>query len=370
MEIRVSDFMSLLAENAPWELQESYDNSGLLVGDPGQVVTGILISLDVTEAIVSEAIEKRCNLIVSHHPVIFKGLKKLIPVSYVERSVIKAIRYNIAIAAIHTNLDNVHNGVNSMLALKLGLKDTTILSPKSNQLRKLVTYCPHSHVDQVRDALFGAGAGQIGEYNSCSYNSEGYGTFRAGLGANPFAGKVGELHRETEIKIETIVPMYRLQQAINAMIGAHPYEEVAYDVYVIENRHSQTGSGLIGTLDHPLTENDFLTSCNKAFGTPCIRHTPLNGKMVMKVAVCGGSGSFLIEESIRQNADAIVTSDIKYHDFFDASGRLLLIDAGHYETEQYTKELIRDIIVKKIPNFAPSISEVNTNPVNYYYVNQ
>jgi dinuclear metal center YbgI/SA1388 family protein len=370
MEIRISDVMQSLADIAPWELQENYDNSGLLIGDPGQVVSGILISVDVTESIVSEAIEKSCNLIISHHPLIFRGLKRLIPVSYVERSVIKAISNNIAIAAVHTNLDNVQNGVNSMLAQKLGLIDTAILSPKIHQLRKLVTYCPHSHADQVRGALFGAGAGQIGNYDSCSYNSEGYGTFRAGSGAQPFVGEAGKLHHENETKIETIVPVFRLQHAIKAMKEAHPYEEVAYDVYMLENLSIQTGSGLIGTLAKPLSEIDFLALCNKAFGTACIRHTALMGKAVQKIAVCGGSGAFLIDEAERNRADAYVTSDIKYHDFFDASGRLLLIDAGHYETEQYTKELIRDIIVKKIPTFAPSISEVNTNPVNYYHANQ
>jgi len=366
MDVRVSDILRMLAEAAPWELQEVYDNSGLLIGDPDMKVGKILVAIDVNEEVVSEALQKGCNLIISHHPLIFKGLKRISSGTGTERSVILAIRHGLAIASYHTNIDNIETGVNGVIAQKFGLLDTRVLLPRIATMRKLVVFCPVSHVENVRLAMFDAGAGHIGEYDSCSFNSEGFGTFRAGDGANPFAGQIGVLHQEPEIRIETIVPAFRLSQAIKSMIAAHPYEEVAYDVYPLENQISTIGSGMIGRLPQPLEEGDFLLLCREVFGTACLRHNRFTDKRIVKVAVCGGSGAFLIGDAASQFADAFVTADIKYHDFFDAPENLLVVDAGHYETEQYTKELIRDIIVKKIPTFAPLISEVKTNPVHYF----
>lgn len=366
MDVRVSDVLRLLAEAAPWELQEDYDNSGLIIGDPDLVVRKVLVALDVNEDVVGEAMEKGCNLIVSHHPLIFKGLKRISSRSGTERSVILAIRHGLAIASFHTNLDNVEAGVNGVIAQKLGLQDTRVLLPRTGTMRKLVVFCPADHAEKVRLAMFAAGAGHIGEYDSCSFNAEGFGTFRAGDKANPFVGQIGKLHQEPEIRIETIVPAHRLAQTINVMLEAHPYEEVAYDVYSLENQVSSIGAGMVGKLSQPMGEAEFLLLCREVFGTACLRHNGFTNKLIGRVAICGGSGAFLISEAFRQQADAFVSADIKYHDFFDAPKKLLLVDAGHYETEQYTKELIRDIIVKKIPTFAPLISEVKTNPVHYF----
>lgn len=367
MDYRVNDILRILAEQAPLLLQEPYDNAGLIVGQPDQPVRGVLVSIDVTEEVVQEAIDKGCDLIVSHHPLIFKGLKSLVPVGPVERTVLMAIKSNIAIASAHTNLDNVADGVNGKIAAKLGLTDVRVLAPKSGMFRKIVVYCPLLQAEKVREAMFVAGAGHIGNYDKCSFNTEGFGTFRAGKDADPFVGSVDQLHQEPEVRIETIVPSFRLQVVIDQMLAVHPYEEVAYDVFPVDNNSNQIGSGLIGSLQQPLAEEAFLDLVQTTFGTPCLRHTAFTAKPVCKVAVCGGSGAFLLREAVRLGADAFVTADVKYHDFFEADRKLLYIDAGHFETEQFTKELIRDIIQKKIPTFAPSISEVKTNPVQYYF---
>ncbi len=367
MDYIVNDILKILAGEAPISLQDSYDNAGLIVGHPEQTVRGVLVSIDVTEEVVKEAIDKGCDLIVSHHPLIFKGLKSLVPSGPVERTLLLAIMNNIAIASAHTNLDNVAEGVNGKIAAKLRLNHLQVLVPKTGVFRKIVVYCPLSHAEQVREAMFAAGAGQIGNYDNCSFNSEGFGTFRAGKDADPFVGSVNQLHQEPEVRIESIVPSFRLQAVVNQMLSVHPYEEVAYDLFPVENNSKQIGSGLIGYLDKPLDEAAFLDLVQTTFGTPCLRHTAFTTKPIHKVAVCGGSGAFLLKEAVRLGADAFVTADVKYHDFFEADRRLLYIDAGHFETEQFTKELICDIIQKKIPTFAPSISEVKTNPVQYYF---
>ncbi|MGI4803980.1 MAG: Nif3-like dinuclear metal center hexameric protein, partial [Janthinobacterium lividum] len=350
---------------APLVYQEDYDNSGLIVGYADQEIFQALISLDCTEAIVDEAIATGCNLIISHHPIVFKGLKKFNGKTYVERVVEKAIKNSIAIYAIHTNLDHVMAGVNHKIAEKLGLKNCRILSSKNNLLKKLITFAPIAQADQVREALFAAGAGNMGNYSEVSFNSNGTGTFKANENAQPFIGEIGQRHQEQEIKIEVIYPQNIENKLIANLIMAHPYEEVAYDLSPITNNYSEVGAGLIGELDSPQEELDFLHHVKSKMQAQVIRHTVFTGKKVKKVAVCGGSGIFLLKDAIRAGADVFVTADFKYHEFFDAEGKLIIADIGHFETEQFTQELLAEIISKKFPNFAIRLTKINTNPVKY-----
>ena len=287
-KLQIKDITKLLENIAPLALQESYDNSGLLVGSENQHVNGALISLDITEAIIDEAIAENCNLIIAHHPIIFGGLKKLNGSNYIERCVIKAIKNDIAIYAIHTNLDNIWAGVNAKIAEKLNLKNTRILSPKADVLKKLVTFCPMAALEQVRTALFSAGAGAIGAYDECSFTSDGTGSFRASADANPFVGKINERHYENETKLELVYPSYLEKAILQALIASHPYEEVAYDLLVMTNKHKQIGSGLIGELETGQEEIEFLKQLKTNFNVSCIRHTNLLGNKVKKVALCGG----------------------------------------------------------------------------------
>ncbi len=294
MEIKISEIVQSLHELAPLSLQEAYDNSGLLIGDPDKLVERVLVSLDVTEAVLDEAISKRCGLIVSHHPLIFRGLKHITPASPVERAVLKAIQNDIAIASAHTNLDNVMHGVNGRIADKIGLEQISILKPVEGLLKKLVTFCPSAHAEKVRTAIFEAGAGHIGHYDCCSYNLEGFGTFRAGGEANPFVGKKNEIHHEPEHRIETILPSYLVQKVLQAMIAAHPYEEVAYDIYPLQNTFNKVGAGMVGQLKQPLSTEDFFRLVGKTFNNKVLRHSLTIDKPIQRVARCGGSGAFLI----------------------------------------------------------------------------
>jgi dinuclear metal center YbgI/SA1388 family protein len=364
--MKIADIILELENIAPPALQEPYDNAGLLIGMPQWNCNGVLCTLDATEEVINEAVEKKCNLVVAHHPIIFGGLKKLNGKNYVEKAVIAAIKNDIAIYAIHTNLDNVHNGVNKVIAGKLGLINTTILLPKENMLKKLFTFVPLAHIDKVRDAVFAAGGGQIGNYNECSFSVEGSGTFKALEGANPFAGEVGTRHYEKEMKVEIIFPHWMESRIISAMIKSHPYEEVAYDVMVLSNKYQNTGSGMMGELPEAVNENDFLKKIKGAFGLNIIRHTPLTGKPVKRVAVCGGAGSFLISKALASGADFYLTADVKYHEFFDANDRMVIADIGHFESEQFTIDLLAELLVDKFPTFAVLKSVTKTNPVQYF----
>jgi dinuclear metal center YbgI/SA1388 family protein len=364
--ITINDIISGLEKFAPLAYQESYDNCGLLTGDRTWRSQGALLSLDCTEEVVDEAIGLGCNLIISHHPVIFSGLKKLTGTNYVERTIIKAIQNNIAIYACHTNIDNVHNGVNHRICEKLGLKNLKILSPKTGLLKKLVTYVPRSHHEKVLDALFAAGAGKIGNYDSCSFNLEGTGTFRGNEQSQPFVGKAGELSRENETRIETIFGANEEAAVKKALLSNHPYEEVAYDIYAMSNHHPQVGSGMTGSFESEMTEEEFLKHVKKTFRAGMLKHTVKTGRKIKKVAVCGGSGRFLLKDAIKAGADAFITADFKYHEYFDAEGRLLLVDVGHNETEQFTPEIFYDVIRKNFATFAIHLSKINTNPVNYF----
>ena len=361
----VKELADFVGSFAPVHFQEDFDNSGLLLGDPEQTVKAVLISLDVTEDVVDEAIEKDANFILAHHPLIFGGLKSITGKNDVERSVIKALQNNIAVYSAHTSLDNMHDGVNKKIAHKLNLENTRILQPLQDELYKLVTFVSSDYANQVREGLFEAGAGKIGDYDSCSYNLQGEGTFRGGEGTNPFVGKKGELHFEKETRIETVFPKNITHRVLQQLFKVHPYEEVAYDIYPIKNEYPLAGSGLIGEFSTALEEKDFLTHLKSVFGTPVIKHSPWLNKTKKKVAVCGGSGSFLIAKAKAAGADAFVTADIKYHQFFEAENKMLITDVGHYESEIFTKEIFYERLSENFSTFAIHLSKTNTNPVNY-----
>lgn len=362
--MKLKEITDHLESIAPLAYQESYDNAGLICGSHDMEISAALICLDSTEAVLDEAIAAGCNLVIAHHPIVFSGLKKFNGKNYVERVIIKAIQNNIAIYAAHTNLDNVSDGVNAKIAEKLGLKNCRILVPQKDKLKRLITFCPQEKADEVRNAMFKAGAGQIGNYDECSFNSMGTGTFRAGENADPYVGRPGERHEEKEVKIETILPAHLESRVISAMIKAHPYEEVAYDLIPLSNVHKEVGSGMIGEIGET-EEMDFLKGLKSAMKAESVRFTALKGKKVRKVAVCGGSGSFLLPAAIRAGADVFVTADFKYHQFFDAEDQIVIADIGHYESEQYTRELFYEILKKKFRTFALHLSKINTNPINY-----
>lgn len=366
VKMKIKELTEYLEEIAPLAYQESYDNSGLLVGNPEDEIEKALISLDCTEEVVEEAIQKGCDIIISHHPIVFSGLKKITGKNYVERVVIKAIRHKIALYAIHTNLDNIYGGVSSKIAQKLNLQSTAVLAPKQGLLRKLAVYVPRTHVESVRAALFAAGAGSIGNYDECSYNSAGYGTFRAVEGANPTIGTIGVPERVEETKIEVVFQENRKRSILLSMYASHPYEEVSYDIIKLENTLQQVGSGAIGNLPEALEEKAFLAYLKEKLNLQVIRHTKLLNKKISRVAVCGGAGGFLLDQAKRSGADIFVTADYKYHEFFDADQQIIIADIGHFESEQFTQDLLMDIIRKKFVNFAVLLTEIDTNPINYY----
>jgi len=355
-----------LEKLAPLSLQESYDNGGLLTGNREQFISGALLCLDCTEAVINDAIEKKCNLIIAHHPIIFSGLKKITGSNYVERTIIKAIQHNIAIYACHTNLDNLKEGVNHKIAQKIGLLNCKILSPKKYTQKKLVTFVPTANLEVISNKLFEAGAGQIGNYSHCSFFVDGVGSFKGNVHSNPFVGDKETLHLEKEIRLEVIFDAFKQGEIISALKQAHPYEEVAFDVFNLENTNESIGSGLVGELEIPMPEIDFLNHLKTVFNLKSLKHTSLLNKDVKKIAICGGSGSFLLKNAINCKSDIYISSDFKYHEFFDAENQILIADIGHYESEQFTPEIFYEVISNKFPTFALYLTEVNTNPVNYF----
>lgn len=363
--MKIKEIVSALERFAPLPLQDGFDNAGLQIGLTEAEATGALLCLDVTEAVLDEAITFGCNLVISHHPLIFKGYKSITGKDYVERCILKAIKNDLVIYSAHTNLDNAPGGVNFKIAEKIGLKNVRILETKEDALLKLVTFVPVSHAEEVRKALFTAGCGCIGNYDSCSYNLEGEGTFRAQEGTQPYCGEVGELHTEREVRIETILPIYQKTEAIKALLAAHPYEEPAFDLYPLKNDWLQAGSGVIGELESAETELEFLKRIKKTFEVGCLKHNKLTGREIQTVALCGGAGAFLLPHAIRNRADVFITGEIKYHDYFGHDTEILLAELGHYESEQYTKEIFYTIIRDLFPNFTVLLTKVNTNPIKY-----
>lgn len=363
--MRLKEITQFIESVAPLSFQESYDNAGLVIGHPEDEISGALITLDITEEILDEAISKKLNLIIAHHPIIFSGLKKLNGKNYIERCVIKAIRNGIAIYAAHTNLDSVIGGVNSKICDKLGLRNCRILSPMSGMLKKLVTFVPTADAGKVRNALFEAGAGHIGNYDSCSFNLSGTGSFRGNSQSNPYVGEKNQVHFEEETRVELIFPKNLQSGIVRALLNSHPYEEVAYDIYSLENEYTQAGIGMIGELSAPMDELEFLRKLKDTFHCPVVRHTRLIGKPVRSIAVCGGSGSSYLRTAIARGADVFISGDFKYHQFFDAENQIVIADIGHYESEQFTKEVFYELLTKKFPKFAVHLSDFSTNPVSY-----
>lgn len=364
--MKIFEICQYLDSVFPLAYQEDYDNSGLLVGDPQNEVFGILICFDLTERIIDEAIAEKRNLIVSHHPLIFKGLKKINKTSASERIIIKAIKNDISIYAAHTNLDNSKNGINGYVANLLGLKNSKILSPVEDDLFKLIVFCPEDHAGNVRQSMFSAGSGNVGNYDSCSFNSEGFGTFRGNEAATPFVGNKNEIHFEKEQKIETIVPKYLLNSVLSAMIKAHPYEEVAYDLIPLKNLNIEVGAGIVGDLPKVLPVKEFMEILKSTLQLQIIRHNSSDlSQEIHRVAYSGGSGSFLIHSAFREKADIFISGDIKYHDFFDFQNRLLIADIGHFESERMVQDILFDVLTKKFPNFACSKANNSENPVHY-----
>ncbi len=363
--IKIKDVTSHLEGLAPVTYQESYDNSGLITGSPEWEVKGVLVTLDCIEIVVEEAIRQKCNLIIAHHPIIFKGLKRLTGKNYVERTIIKAIKNDIAIYAIHTNLDNVMTGVNYKIAEKIGLSDLKVLAPKPHTLSKLVTFIPKDAVQSVLDALHNAGAGNIGNYKNCSFKITGTGTFQPTVKANPHIGKAGKLEQVEETRVELIFPSVLENKIISALKKSHPYEEVAYYLTPLNNNNQEVGSGIIGTLEVPIEPKAFLERLKIVMNTACIRYTAPLDKPIKKVAICGGAGSFLLPIAKTQGADVFVSADFKYHEFFDAEGQILIADIGHYESEQFTKDLLKEVLEEKFTSFAVYFSKSVTNPISY-----
>ncbi len=365
ISMKLSKIITAIENLAPPALQESYDNSGLIIGNPKDEINKAIISFDVTEEVIEEAKSIGANLIISHHPIIFGGLKKLNGENYVERCVLEAIRNNIALYAVHTNLDNILGGTNRILAEKLGLKNLKVLKKQGDNLRKLVVFVPTNSLGKVQEAIFAAGAGHIGKYDQCSFQLKGDGTFRALDGANPFVGELNKQHQEEEVRLETVFPSHLQSTIIHAMNQAHPYEEVAYDIYPILNSSDKIGAGIIANLDKSEGEIEFMLRLKEITSAKCIRHTALLNKPIRKVALCGGSGAFLIGAAKSAGADVYITGDVKYHEFFDAEKKMIIADIGHFESEQFTIELLFDFIKENFPTFAVQISDTNTNPINY-----
>ncbi|MDG1804888.1 Nif3-like dinuclear metal center hexameric protein [Flavicella sp.] len=361
----IKDITNSIEELAPLNYAEGFDNVGLLVGDYKTEVSGVLVTLDTLENVVEEAIEKKCNLIVSFHPIVFSGLKKINGNNYVERVIIKAIKHDIAIYSMHTALDNSINGVNAKICDVLGLKNKHILIPQKNTIKKLLTYVPIENAERLRKAMFAKGAGKIGKYDNCSFNVEGFGTYRGGEDSNPTIGTKGVLHTEKEIIIGVIFEKHLEGAILKAMFDNHPYEEVAYEITTIENKHQQIGMGMIAEFEEEMQEVDFLNFVKNTLHTDCIRHSKLTGKPIKKVAVLGGSGSFAIENAKNAGADAFISADFKYHEFYKAENQILITDVGHYESEQFTKNLLVDYLTKKFTNFAIILSDKITNPIYY-----
>ena len=363
--MKLKEIIGVFEQVAPFAFQESYDNSGLQTGNPAMEINAILICIDVTEEVLEEAVKLKANLIISHHPLIFHGIKSLTGKNFTERILIRALKEDVAILSVHTNFDSIAGGVSSKICEKLNLHNLKVLDPMENSLLKLVFFVPSDHAESVRGKVFEAGAGVLGNYDMCSFNALGNGSFRASDKANPFVGEKGKLHFEKEVRVETILPAVIANQVVSALLKAHPYEEVAFDLYPVSNKYHGAGMGMTGELEAEMDEKEFLRILKEKFNSGCIRYTGTLSKKIKKVAVCGGSGSFLLAKAIASEADVFVSGDFKYHQFFEAENRILIADIGHYESEQFTKELFYELLIKKYPKFALHLSEVNTNPINY-----
>jgi dinuclear metal center YbgI/SA1388 family protein len=363
--MKLKEICSYLDSAVPLSFQEGYDNSGLQVGLPEREISSALVTLDVTEEVIDEAIAEKCDMIISHHPLIFSGIKKITCRTFAERILYMAVKHDIAVYSAHTNLDIFSSGVSRKMAEKLKLQNIKVLSPLKNSLIKLVTYVPESHFEKVRETLFDAGCGAIGNYDHCGFSVEGTGSFRGSEITKPYIGEKGKIHYEKEIRFETVLFSHLKDKVIKVLLDVHPYEEVAYDIYSLENDNVAIGSGCVGEFSDTLSESSFLNLVSNVFDAKGIRFSKPLGRPVRKIALCGGSGASLLNVAIASGADAFITADIKYHNFFDADNKILFVDAGHFESEKFSTEILYDLINKKFPKFAVRFSEKNTNPINY-----
>jgi dinuclear metal center YbgI/SA1388 family protein len=363
--MKLKDLCYYLDSAVPLSFQEDYDNSGLQVGLPEREITSAIITIDVTEEVLNEAISEKCDIIISHHPLIFNGIKKITGRTFTERIINKAVKHDIAIYSSHTNLDIFNTGVSRKMAEKLALREIKVLSPLKNRLLKLVTYIPESHLKIVSEAIFEAGAGVTGNYDRCAFTTTGTGSFRGNEFSRPFVGEAGKMHFEKEIRFETVLFSHLKERVIRTLLEIHPYEEVAYDIYMLDNDNGEVGLGCVGQLSDPIGAGDFLNLVASVFESKGLRYSKPVSESVRKVALCGGSGISLLNVAVASGADVFITADIKYHNFFDADNKILLVDVGHFESEKFSTEILYDLIIKKFPKFAVRFSETNTNPINY-----
>ncbi|MBN2663311.1 MAG: Nif3-like dinuclear metal center hexameric protein [Bacteroidales bacterium] len=359
----IKHLITFIEQQFPPQVQESYDNSGIITGNINDILKGVILTIDIDEEVVQEAIDKNCNMIIAHHPIIFRPLHSLTGKNYIERTVIKAIKNDIAIYAAHTSVDNSYNGLNKIICDILNVKNTKIIDPKPDLLYKLITFVPSEYVNQVKTAIFEAGAGKIGNYDSCSFSTKGTGSFKAGDNTNPFVGKKNIQHFEEEVRIETIFPSFLKNKIINQLINSHPYEEPAFDIYPLINKHQQFGAGLIGELNTETDEIEFLQQIKQKLKIKCLKHSEILGKKIKKVAVCTGAGSFLMYKAMTLRADIFIAAEFKYNQFLDAKNEILIVDAGHYETEIFIKNIFYELITKNFTNFAVEFSQKFSNPV-------
>ncbi len=363
---KLHQIIQLIENFAPKSYQESYDNSGLLVGEMSSEINGALLCLDITEEIIDEAVERNCNLIISHHPLVFKAIKRFSKDTYINRCLHKAIKNDIALYCCHTNIDSVRGGVSFKIAERLNLKNPKVLSPIQNDFVKLVVFAPVENYVEVADAMCEMGGGAIGNYDNCSFACDGIGTFRGNTASNPAIGNVGEITSVNERRIEVIIPRHKVVAAMQKVRSVHPYEEVGYDVYPLINSNPDVGLGVVGTLEKPMSTTDFLSFVAQRLDCKVIRHSQIIKNEISKVALCGGSGSEFVSKAISQKADIYLTADFKYHDFFVEKNLITIADIGHFEGEKYTLGIFYDIISKKMPNFAIHCTNKEQNPINYF----
>ncbi len=350
--IKCSEITNVLEELAPIELAESWDNVGLLLGDSTQDIHNIMITLDITPDVVEEAIETKADLIIAHHPMIFKPLNRIIEDKSIGTLIRKLIKNDICVYTSHTNLDITWGGLNDLLASKIGLENIGVLDElHTKKLKKIVVFIPKGYEEKVRDAMTEAGAGWIGDYSDCTYLTKGIGAFKPREGTKPFIGSEGTLEKVEEYRLETLVSEEKVSPVVEAMIASHPYEEVAYDIIPLEVKGQSLGLGRIGTLKKEVIFIDFINKVKEVLAIQHLRYIGNENKSISKVAICTGSGGTLLSNCIHHNVDIYITGELKYHDAqFAQEAGLNVILAGHFETENIIGELLTEFLNKKFEN--------------------
>jgi dinuclear metal center YbgI/SA1388 family protein len=361
--VKCREIIEKIEKLAPLNLAESWDNVGLLIGDYQKEIKNIMVTLDVTLEVVKEAVEKKIDLIIAHHPIIFKPLKKITMDDYTGQMVCNLIKNDISVYAAHTNLDIAKGGLNDVLASRLQLNNVKVLKALKNvQLKKIVVFIPDGYQDAVREAMAKEGAGWIGDYSHCTFMTKGTGTFKPLEGTNPFIGKQGQVEKAEEYRLETIVPQDKVGKVIKAMLEVHPYEEVAYDIYPLEIEGEAVGIGRIGTLENEMTFSEFIKLVKNTLNIEYIKYIGNEKSIISKVAICTGSGADFISACVKQKADVYITGDVKYHEAqFAQQNGLNLIDAGHYETENIVVPFLMDYLNDTYQNKGIKIFSAQSN---------